>query len=45
MRALARCIMKINVAKTEHLSTRKYPLPMKLNGEELKNVDQSTWVR
>ena len=30
--------MKINVAKTDHLSTRENPLPMKLNGEELKNV-------
>ena len=24
--------LKINVAKTEHLSTRENPLPMKLNG-------------
>ena len=29
---------KINVAKTEHLSTRETPLPMKVNGDELKNV-------
>ena len=27
------------MAKTEHLSTRENPLPVKLNGEELKNVD------
>ena len=25
--------------KTEHLSTRENPMPMKVNGEELKNVD------
>ena len=31
--------LKINVAKTEHLSTWENPLPVKLNGEELKNVD------
>ena len=29
----------INVAKLEHLSTRKNPLQIKLYGEELKNVD------
>ena len=28
--------LKINVAKTEHLSTRGNPLPIELNGEELK---------
>ena len=27
------------MAKTEHLSTRENPLPMKVNGDELKNVD------
>ena len=32
-------LFKIHVANTEHLSTRENPLPMKLNGEELKNVD------
>ena len=31
--------LKINVAKTEHLSTRGNPLPMKLNGEVLKSVN------
>ena len=31
--------LKINVAKTQHLSTRENPLPMKVNGDELKNVD------
>ena len=36
--------MKINVAKTEHLSTRENPLPMKLNGEELKNVDHFNYL-
>ena len=30
--------LKINVAKTEHLSTRENLLPMQLNGEEQKNV-------
>ena len=30
--------LKINVTKTEHLSTRENPLPIELNGEELKNV-------
>ena len=30
--------LKINMANTEHLSTRENPLPMKVNGEELKNV-------
>ena len=30
--------LKINVAKTEHLSTRENPLPIQLNGEEQKNV-------
>ena len=28
--------LKINVAKTEHLSTRENPLPIKLNGEATK---------
>ena len=36
--------LKINVAKTEHLSTRENPLPMKLNGEEPKNVDHFKYV-
>ena len=36
--------LKINVAKTEHLSTRENPLPMKLNGEELKNVDHFKYL-
>ena len=31
--------LKINVAKTKHLSTRETLLKMKLNGEELKNAD------
>ena len=31
--------LKINVANTEHMSTRETPLPMTLNGEELRNVD------
>ena len=30
--------LKINVAKTEHLSTRENPLPMTLNGKELNIV-------
>ena len=37
--------LKINVAKTEHLSTRENPLPIKLNGEELKNVDHFKYLR
>ena len=36
--------LKINVAKTEHLSTRANPLPMTLNGEELKNIDHTFQV-
>ena len=36
--------LKINVAKTEHLSTRENPLPVKLNGEELKNVDHFKYL-
>ena len=36
--------MKINVAKTEHLSTRENPLPIKLNGEELNNVDHFKYL-
>ena len=35
--------LKINVATTEHLSTRETPLPMKLNGE-LKNVDHFKYL-
>ena len=36
--------LKINVAKTEHLSTRENPLPMKVNGEELNNVDHFEYL-
>ena len=36
--------LKINVAKTEYLSTRENPLPMKRNGEELKNVDHFKYL-
>ncbi len=36
--------LKINVAKTEHLSTRENPLPIKLNGEELNNVDHFKYL-
>ena len=36
--------LMINVAKTEHLSTRGNPLPMKLNGEELKDVDNFKYL-
>ena len=36
--------MKINVANTEHLSTRENPLPIKLNGEELNNVDHFKYL-
>ena len=36
--------LKINVAKTEHLSTREKPLPIELNGEELKNVDNFKYL-
>ena len=32
------------MAKTEHLSTRENPLPMKLNGEDLKNVDHFKYL-
>ena len=32
------------MAKTEHLSTRENLLPMKLNGEELKNVDHFKYL-
>ena len=35
---------KINVAKTEHLSTRENPLPMKVNGAEPKNVDHFKYL-
>ena len=35
---------KINVAKTEHLSTRENLLPIKLNGDELKNVDHFKYL-
>ena len=34
----------INVAKTEHLSTRESPLPMNVNGDELKNVDHFKYL-
>ena len=36
--------LQINVAKTEHLSTTENPLPMTLNGEELKNVDHFKYL-
>ena len=36
--------LRINVAKTEHLSTRENPLPIELNGEELKNVDHFKYL-
>ena len=36
--------LKINVAKTEHLSTRENPLQMTLNGEELKHVDHFKYL-
>ena len=36
--------VKINVTKTEHLSTTENPLPMKLNEIELKNVDQFQYL-
>ena len=36
--------LNINVAKTEHLSTRENSLPMKLNGEELNNVDHIKYL-
>ena len=36
--------LNINVAKTEHLSTRETPLPINLNGEELKNVDHFKYL-
>ena len=37
--------LKINVAKTEHLSTSENRLPMQLNGEELNNVDHFKYLR
>ena len=36
--------LKINVAKTQHLSTRESPLPMNVNGDELKNVDHFKYL-
>ena len=36
--------LKINLAMTEHLSTRETPLSMKLNGEELNNVDHIKYL-
>ena len=36
--------LKINLAMTEHLPTRENPLPMKLNGEELNNVDHFKYL-
>ena len=36
--------IKINVAKTEHLSTRENPLPMKVSGDELKNDDHFKYL-
>ena len=32
------------MAKTEHLSTRENPLPMKVNGDEQKNVDHFNYL-
>ena len=34
----------VDVAKTEHLSTRENALQMKLNGEQLKNVDHFKYL-
>ena len=34
----------INVAKTEYLSTRESPLPMNVDGDELKNVDHFKYL-
>ena len=36
--------LKINVANTEHLSTRENQLPMTLNVEELKDVDHFKYL-
>ena len=36
--------LTINVAKTEHLSTRESPFPMNVNGDELKNVDHFKYM-
>ena len=36
--------LKINVAKTEHLSTSENPLQMTLDGEELRNVDHFKYL-
>ena len=36
--------LKINMAKTEHLSTRENPLPMKVNGDQQKNVDHFKYL-
>ncbi len=36
--------LKINVAKTEHLSTMEKPLPMKLNGKELTSVNHFKYL-
>ena len=36
--------LNINVAKSEHISTRENSLPMKLNGEELNNVDHFKYL-
>ena len=32
------------MAKTEHLSTRENPLPMKVNGDQLKNVNHFKYL-
>ena len=37
-------VHSLTLLKTEHLSTRETPLPMKLNGEELKNVDHFKYL-
>ena len=36
--------LKINVAKTEHLSTTESPLPINVNGDELNNVDHFKYL-
>ena len=36
--------LKFNVAKTEHLSTRENPLPIKLNGEELTSANHFKYL-
>ena len=36
--------LKINVAKTDHMSTKESPLPMNMNGDELTNVDHFKYL-